>query len=134
MSNPQTNPFRMALESKEKELAAALKDRGLLTVEYTAEDLEQTILAAEREIAVVAKDRETRLLRDVRGALVKLEEGSYGICDGCEEEIQPKRLRAVPWARYCLRCQEQVDRESGSPVVMAHQWMDSPPKHSDGNA
>jgi DnaK suppressor protein len=39
-------------------------------------------------------------------------DGSYGTCLHCEEEISPKRLDAVPWAAYCIRCQEIADRST----------------------
>jgi hypothetical protein len=43
-------------------------------------------------------------------ALARMADGSYGICMHCEEEIKPKRLDAVPWTKYCIRCQEAADR------------------------
>ena len=45
-------------------------------------------------------------LRLVEEALDRLNSGGYGVCQECEEPIAPKRLEAVPWARYCIRCQE----------------------------
>ena len=49
-----------------------------------------------------------KLLREVSDALHRLEEGHYGICLECEEPISEKRLDAVPWARYCVKCQEEI--------------------------
>jgi DnaK suppressor protein len=66
--------------------------------------------AAERELAIRNLDRESNLLRNVRSALRRIEDGSYGTCIHCEEEISPKRLAAVPWAPYCIQCQEQADK------------------------
>ena len=66
--------------------------------------------ATERELAIRNLDRESHLLRNVRGALRRIEDGTYGTCMHCEEDISPKRLDAVPWAGYCIRCQEIVDR------------------------
>ena len=51
-----------------------------------------------------------RRLRNARAALPRIEEGSFGICQGCGENIHPKRLDAVSWAQFCIRCQEAVDR------------------------
>ncbi len=45
------------------------------------------------------------ILQMIQEALERIEEKSYGVCVHCEEPIQPKRLEAVPWAQYCLRCQ-----------------------------
>ena len=50
-------------------------------------------------------------LRLVEEALDRLETGDYGICLGCDEAIAEKRLRALPWARYCVTCQESVGLE-----------------------
>ena len=51
---------------------------------------------------------EMKLLREVEDALRRIERGNYGICHQCEEPISAKRLDAVPWAKYCVTCQEQV--------------------------
>ena len=49
---------------------------------------------------------EKALLREVEEALVRVKEGTYGICQECDEPISPKRLQALPWAKFCVRCQE----------------------------
>lgn len=53
-------------------------------------------------------ERETLLL--VEGALKRLDEGTYGTCVSCGNEIGEARLEAVPWARYCIRCQELAEQ------------------------
>ena len=58
----------------------------------------------------VALDRESKLLAQVRGALRRIDDGAFGVCLHCEEDISPKRLNAVPWTPYCISCQEQADR------------------------
>ena len=50
-------------------------------------------------------------LRLVEEALDRLDAGDYGICQACEEPIAEKRLRALPWARYCVTCQDVVGLE-----------------------
>jgi DnaK suppressor protein len=49
-----------------------------------------------------------KLLREVQDALHRFAHESYGTCQECEEPISPKRLDAVPWAKYCVACQEQI--------------------------
>jgi len=49
-------------------------------------------------------------LRNVRAALGRIEEGSFGVCLHCEEDISPKRLAAVPSTAFCIVCQELADR------------------------
>lgn len=52
--------------------------------------------------------RDMKVLREVSAALRRIEQDSYGTCLECEEEISQKRLDAVPWARYCINCQDLV--------------------------
>jgi DnaK suppressor protein len=49
-----------------------------------------------------------KLLREVQDALLRINQGTYGICHECEEPISAKRLDAVPWAKYCISCQERL--------------------------
>jgi len=49
-----------------------------------------------------------KLLREIGDALHRIEQGTYGVCAECEEPISAKRLDAVPWARYCVTCQEAI--------------------------
>ena len=51
-------------------------------------------------------------LRMVEEALDRLNSGDYGVCLSCEQPIAPKRLQAIPWARYCVTCQDLVGEES----------------------
>ncbi|AAC06572.1 TraR/DksA family transcriptional regulator [Aquifex aeolicus] len=57
---------------------------------------------------------EIATLREIDYALEKIEKGTYGICERCGEEIPEPRLCAIPWTRYCAKCAEEVERESGT--------------------
>jgi DnaK suppressor protein len=46
----------------------------------------------------------------VDGALERIREGSFGECIACGDEINPKRLEAVPWTRHCIECQEKAEQ------------------------
>ncbi|MBI3679817.1 MAG: TraR/DksA family transcriptional regulator [Acidobacteria bacterium] len=64
-------------------------------------------------------------LKLVNEALDRLETGEYGVCERCEEPIPPKRLEAVPWAKYCVHCQEELARdyqEEEEPALLARTW------------
>jgi len=50
------------------------------------------------------------LLNQIDVALKRIREDEYGVCMNCEEEMQQKRLEAVPWARHCINCQEKAER------------------------
>jgi DnaK suppressor protein len=51
---------------------------------------------------------DAKLLREISAALQRIEAGTYGVCMECEEPISPKRLDAVPWAKFCVTCQELI--------------------------
>src|SRR3989442_13419024 len=110
MTKNELNKYKTLLETKQAELAGGLRNREGIAIEKTADALDEVQNAAERELAIRNLDRESNLLRNVRGALARIDDGSYGICVHCEEDISPKRLNAVPWAAYCIQCQEIADR------------------------
>ena len=115
MSRNDLNKYKALLEAKQEELAAGLRNRDDIAIEKTPDAIDEVQLAGERELAIRNLDRESSLLRSVRAALVRIAEGHYGSCLHCEEEIKPKRLDAVPWAKYCIRCQEAADRHEFEP-------------------
>lgn len=53
---------------------------------------------------------ERNILKMVQEALKRIDAGDYGYCQSCEEEIQERRLDAVPWAKHCIRCQDLQER------------------------
>ena len=110
MNQTELNKYRAMLEAKQAELSAGLRNREDIAIEKTPDALDEVQLAGERELAIRNLDRESSLLRSVRGALGRFADGSYGICMHCEEDIKPKRLVAVPWTKYCITCQEAADR------------------------
>ena len=54
-------------------------------------------------------DRESRLIRKIKTALTKIEDGTFGICESCDEEIGVERLKARPVTAYCIRCKTQME-------------------------
>jgi DnaK suppressor protein len=110
MTNGGLQKYKTDLETKKREIAASLRNRHDIAIEKTPDAIDEVQLAGERDLAILNLDRETSLLRKVQAALARIEDGSFGICLHCDEEISLKRLKAVPWAPYCIRCQEAVDR------------------------
>lgn len=110
MTKTELNKFKEALEAKQAELAQVLRNREGITIEKSPDALDEVQNAAERELAIRNLDRESNLLRNVRAALHRIDEGTFGVCLHCEEDISIKRLNAVPWAPYCIQCQEIADR------------------------
>jgi DnaK suppressor protein len=109
MPETELNRFEEILENKRTELEQIVRNRDGIVIEKSADALDEVQYATERDLAIRNLDRESDLLRNVRSALCRIRDGSFGICVNCEEEITPKRLAAVPWAPFCIHCQEQAD-------------------------
>jgi DnaK suppressor protein len=99
------------LEAKQAELVGGLRNRDGITIEKSADQMDEIQYATERDLAIRNVDRDSTLLRQVKAALGRIHDGSFGTCMDCEETISPKRLAAVPWATRCIRCQEAADRD-----------------------
>src|SRR6266566_8614367 len=110
MNKTELNKYKAMLEVRQAELSAGLRNREDIAIEKTPDALDEVQLAGERELAIRNLDRESIMLRNVRAALSRVADGSYGTCLHCEEDISPKRLNAVPWTAYCIKCQEAADR------------------------
>jgi DnaK suppressor protein len=110
MTKTETEKYRKILETKRDELERIVSNRDAITIEKSADALDEVQHASERELAIRNLDRESNLLRSVRLALRRIGEGTFGTCLHCEEDISPKRVAAVPWAAFCIACQEQADR------------------------
>ena len=110
MNRSEIERYRAMLEAKKTEFSFDLRSREDIAIEKTADTLDEVQFAGERELAIRNLDRESRLLQSIRSALASMEDGSYGVCLQCDTQINPKRLSAVPWAAYCVRCQEEADR------------------------
>src|ERR1035441_5235696 len=110
MTQTEINKYKGMLEAKQAELSVGLRNRDDIAIEKTPDAIDEVQLAGERELAIRNLDRESNLLRQVRAALGHINDGSYGTCMHCEEEISPKRLNAVPQTPYCIKCQEAADR------------------------
>jgi DnaK suppressor protein len=63
-----------------------------------------------KELLFSQSTNERQILKLIDEALERIAEGEYGKCVNCGQEILPKRLEAIPWARYCIRCQELQEK------------------------
>jgi DnaK suppressor protein len=111
MQKAELNKYRALLEAKQSQLGHNLRDREGIAIEKSPDLVEETQLAAERELAIRNLNRESGLLRQVEAALHRMHEGHYGLCLNCGQEMKPRRLEALPWAAFCVPCQEAIDRE-----------------------
>jgi DnaK suppressor protein len=111
MTKIELKKFQTTLLSRQSELEGLIRNREAAAIETSADALDQIQHAVERELALGTLARESVGLRDTRAALRRLDDGSFGACIDCEEDISLKRLAAVPWAARCIPCQERADRE-----------------------
>jgi DnaK suppressor protein len=106
--------YRKKLVEKRRELTQAYirdKNYGRETDDGGTQDLaDKASTSYTKEFLYSLSNSERSVLQQVERALARIEEGEFGICEECGEPIHKKRLDAVPWARYCLACQEAMDR------------------------
>jgi len=119
--------YRELLEAKRQELSEGLRTRDPISFQRTPEPEEEAQRATEQDLAVLDRNRLAELLRQVRAALDRIHDGSYGICLSCEEEIEPRRLLAVPWAACCIRCQQTWDEEQAEHSARRRQPVEAEP-------
>ena len=123
MSKSELNRFQAILTARIAELEHLVSHRDGITVERSADHLDEIQGASQRALAVSNLDRDFSQLRNARAALRRIREGSFGTCQQCEEEIHAKRLAAVPWASFCISCQEAHDRRAGEPGTPAREFL-----------
>jgi DnaK suppressor protein len=109
---PKTASYKKILETKAEEVRRSMSAQkaaqvvARLDVPSDEGDLSQQ--HHEEWIFLNRNTIDMKLLREVSDALHRIDVGQYGICMECEEPISPKRLDAVPWAKYCVTCQEAI--------------------------
>lgn len=117
MTDLEMTPYERILRAKQAEIESQLRSVEQIAIESAPDELDNVQMAGDREMAITNLDRNTLLLADIRRALGRLENGTYGVCQNCDEDINPKRLKAVPWTRFCLHCQEAADRNGSNGVL-----------------
>ncbi len=103
-------PYRKILLKKRDELVAAVRNDALATNVQSPDEVEFAVKVHEQDVVAMTVELQTGMLREVEGALKRVAKGTYGECEACGEEISAARLKALPWARYCVTCQELHSR------------------------
>ena len=111
MERLELERFRSILETILQNMEQPLRRRDEIAVENAPDTLDRVQRAAERELAIRQIESNFSRMQSVKLALERIEDGSYGTCLRCDQTIMPKRLQAVPWAAYCVRCQDIADHE-----------------------
>lgn len=114
MDEEKLKDFRKILEER---LETLLKEAGKTVAGMTAgrgsfpDPTDQATLESDRSFLLRMRDRERKLILKIEDAINKIEEGTYGVCEGCGEEISEKRLLARPVTGYCIDCKKEMEEE-----------------------
>ncbi len=115
MDKKKLEAFKKRLEERQKELRQNVTRNELdgrnADVTDAAQDIaDRASSSYQKEFLFHQSNNERQLLQMVEGALSRIREGTFGECISCGNEINPKRLEAVPWTRHCIECQEKLEK------------------------
>jgi len=114
MEKKRLETFRKRLEDRQRELRYAMtrtaQDGRDADLESAQDIADRAANSYNKEFLFHQSNNDRQLLLMVDGALSRIREGSFGQCISCGEEINPKRLDAVPWTRHCIECQEKLEK------------------------
>src|SRR6516164_10084097 len=109
MTASDLKKYRLILETKRDELLHAESARTPATEpgSKSGDWIDQSSQESDLHVRLALKQTDSKLLRAIEEAIHRLDNGTYGICLDCEEEIPTVRLDAVPWTRVCVDCKEK---------------------------
>jgi len=114
MTKKEMEKYRRLLDDKKSSLSAEIaKTRSAeeeTTEESTQDIADKAVSSYTREFLYSLTDGERNTLLHIDDALGRIDEGTYGLCLNCGQLMTEKRLNAVPWAPYCLDCQELSEK------------------------
>ena len=107
----ESKEFKERLLSERDLLIEKLKGNDLSVDDSeTPDPVDLAVRNYSKNVMLAVSENESRQLALVDEALLRLNDNEFGDCQNCENPINPKRLAAIPWARYCLNCQELVEK------------------------
>ena len=103
------------LLKKREDLVREIARRSKASTETGAQDIGDILDSVSeertRELDMILTDREKRKLAQIDDAIERIEDNSYGLCEDCGVKIPKARLKVLPFAKYCIECQEKTERE-----------------------
>ena len=118
MNSKDLKRFKKMLEESKKALLMNARKTLMEESNFDTDDLPDEIDLASSEytqsMIFRLRDREKFLLKKIERALQRMENGTFGICERCEDEISPKRLEARPVTTLCIRCKEEQEKKEKS--------------------
>jgi DnaK suppressor protein len=114
MDKKKLDSFRKRLEERQQSLRKTVsrtEEDGRIADQDTAQDIaDRAASSYTKEFLFSQSNNDRQLLQMVETALLRIREGVFGECVSCGNEINAKRLEAVPWTRYCIECQEKLEK------------------------
>jgi DnaK suppressor protein len=111
MTKSNSNKIKEKLLAERESLMAKLSGNDLsVDASETPDPVDLAVRNYSKNVMLAVSENESRQVILINEALERIADEEYGACQNCEKEINPKRLDAVPWARYCLECQELVEQ------------------------
>jgi DnaK suppressor protein len=117
MEAAKLEEFKQVLLAELRLHARHVNEDQAAALDAASEDAKESADLASRDViqetALKLGDQESQMVADIDQALLRIEEGSYGICVRCGQPIDARRLEAVPTARYDAKCQSAIEALSG---------------------
>jgi DnaK suppressor protein len=114
VTKKETEKYRRALVEKKDSLSKEMlknKDAGQENSEELTQDIaDKASSSYTKEFLFSLSDGERVLLQQIDQALIRVEDGGFGLCSNCGNPIPEKRLDAVPWTPYCVDCMELSEK------------------------
>lgn len=111
MSKSTLKETREKLLAERELLIQKLKGNDLSVDDSeTPDPVDLAVRNYSKNVMLAVSENESRQLILIDEALLRIEEDEYGLCQNCEKDINQKRLAALPWARFCLDCQELQEK------------------------
>src|SRR5216684_6293993 len=114
MEKKKLDTFKKRLEERQIALRRAVsrtEEDGRIADQDTAQDIaDRAASSYTKEFLFSQSNNDRQLLQMVEIALQRIREGAFGECANCGNDINPKRLEAVPWTRHCIACQEKLEQ------------------------
>ena len=104
--------FKELLESQLEELKGRAEGtvcQLVITNAYSADLIDRASSDTDRNTALRIRDRECKLMKKIKEALDRIEDGAYGVCDMCGKDIAIGRLKVRPVAVYCINCKTKME-------------------------
>jgi len=121
MEQKETERLRQKLECQRHEARQFLRrmeqEVRSLDADTTQDSADRSVMSLSKESLFERSSERRTVLRLIEAALKRIADGSFGTCIGCGDEIQRRRLEALPWTQFCLRCQGQLEVEIGSTLA-----------------